>query len=206
MINSAAKYLCLSAAKMKPVLLIFFLLIFLLDPDNYLPVMQDATEHDEDREDSEESDENCEDYEDSDEVCEDCDCCPMCLRCCFYAGRVGCKTKYYRISCLIKDLPTVTEKPPIVDLKLDIHQISHDPCLRPSHLQPPNSAPSSASSANSKTYSENQQCQLLHNSRSQQSNNVDQQMSYDILDSYFMSHSCQHDCQHPQEPLPRRNC
>ena len=178
---------------MKPVLLIFFLLIFLLDPDNYLPEIQDAIEHDT------EHDEDCEDYEESDEDCEDCDCCPMCLRCCFYAGRVGCKTKYYRISCLIKDLPTVTEKPPIVDLKLDIHQISHDPCLRPSHLQPPNSAPSSpdlglspshldASSANSKTYSENQQCQLLHNSRSQHSNNMDQQLSYDILNIVTSCH------------------
>ena len=75
---------------MKPVLLIFFLLIFLLDPDNYLPEIQDAiehdTEHDEDREDCEESDEGYEDHEESDEDCEDCDCCPMCYRCCFYAG------------------------------------------------------------------------------------------------------------------------
>ena len=187
---------------MKSVLLIFLLLIFLLDPDNYLHESQDAiehddnnTEHDEDCEESdedcEESDEDCEDCEESDEDCEDCDCCPMCYRCCFYAGRVGCKTKHYRISCLIKDLPTVTEKPPTVDLKLDIHssigqhqvpgnkdtgvkhvhQVSHDPYLRPSHLQPPNSAssfpdfglspsPLDASSANSKSYSGNQQGQL----------------------------------------------
>ena len=71
-----------------------------------------------------------------------------------------------------------------------------------SHPQPPNSAssfpnsgsspsPLNASSANSKSYSENQrspQGQLLHNSQSQQSNNVGQkQLTYDISNSNFMS-------------------
>ena len=113
---------------MKSVLLVLLLLIFILDQDISLPKNQD----DEIYEDCEENDEDYEDHEESDEDCEDCDCCPMCLRCCFYAGRVGCKTKHYRISCLIKDLPTITEKPPTVDLKLDVHQVSRDPGLRPS--------------------------------------------------------------------------
>ena len=149
------KSLNLKGAKMKSVLLIFLLLIFLLDPDISLPESQDddnnntksdetcedCEESDEVYEDCEESDEDYEDHEESDEDCEDCDCCPMCLRCCFYAGRVGCKTKYYRISCLQKDLPAFTSKPPTIDLKLDtnssisrhkqVHQVSHD-----LHLQP----------------------------------------------------------------------
>ena len=76
---------------MKSVLLIFLLLIFLLDPDNYLPESQDAIEHD---------DNNTE--HDEDWLSRNCDCCPMCYSCCFYAGRLGCKTKHYRISCLNK--------------------------------------------------------------------------------------------------------
>ena len=134
---------------MKSVLLIFLLLIFLLDPDNSLPESQDAIEHDDNNtEHDEESDENW--------LSRNCDCCQMCYSCCFYAGRVGCKNKQYRISCLNKDLPTFTEKPPTVDLKLDIHssisqhqvpgnkdtgvkhvhQVSHDPYPRPSYLRP----------------------------------------------------------------------
>ena len=119
---------------MKSVLLIFLLLIFLLDPDNSLPESQDdddnnAIEHDDNNaiEHDEESDEAW--------LSRNCDCCQMCYSCCFYAGRVGCKNKQYRISCKNKDLPTFIEKPPTADLELDIHS-SMSQHQVPSYLRP----------------------------------------------------------------------
>ena len=96
---------------------------------------ENDTEHEEDYENFEEANDEYDDDEETDQNCGDC--CPICLNCCFYDGQIGCKTQYYRISCLIKNIPTITEKPPREDLKLE------NPCLRSSHLQPSNSASSS---------------------------------------------------------------
>ena len=98
---------------------------------------ENDTEHKEDYENCEVSNDDYEDYYETDQNCGDCDCCPICLNCCFYAGQIGCKTQYYRISCLIKNIPTIIEKPPREDLKLE------NPCQRSSHIQPSNSASSS---------------------------------------------------------------